>query len=97
MVILHVRHSFPNAAQRDAYYGDLTAAEIISASKAENGCLQYEYFFSADTDNELFLAEIWETEEALEAHHQTPHFKSIPTIAKKYDKTTKVLKYTVVD
>ena len=80
MILLLVRQTFKNKEERDAYYAALTASGIPSASRAEHGNLMYDYFFSADRENEIILIEKWESSDALSFHQNTPHFKAIPAL-----------------
>jgi quinol monooxygenase YgiN len=49
---------------------------LVTASRAEPGCLAFELHHSADQPGDFFLHEIWSGEAALASHRQTPHFRS---------------------
>lgn len=42
---------------------------------AEAGCLEYELYRVKDSEVQFVLSERWLSEEALAAHHETPHMK----------------------
>ena len=54
------------------------------ASRAEEGCLSYEFFVGLSDPNTLLLFQEWETVDALHDHFQTPHMedflKELPNI-----------------
>jgi quinol monooxygenase YgiN len=48
---------------------------LVTASRAEPGCLAFDLHHSADQPGDFFLHEIWSSEAALADHRQTPHFR----------------------
>lgn len=70
-VLLVAGHIRLDPARRDAAIA--AAREVMEATRREPGCVAYT--FSADLgDPGLFhLFEEWESQEALDAHFQTPH------------------------
>jgi quinol monooxygenase YgiN len=48
---------------------------LVTASRAEPGCLAFDLHRSADQPGDFFLHEIWRDEAALADHRQTPHFR----------------------
>ena len=46
-------------------------------SRAEEGCVRYDLSVPTDKDDELFLTEYWRSEEALDVHKQTGHYKRL--------------------
>ena len=47
--------------------------EMSRASEAEDGCLHYRFYRDLEDETLFFLYEMWENEDALKAHFQTPH------------------------
>lgn len=47
--------------------------EMIRASRAEAGCIDYAYAVDLLDANMLRVIERWESREALQEHFQTPH------------------------
>jgi quinol monooxygenase YgiN len=50
--------------------------QLAGPSKAEDGCIMYDVCRSLSDANELLALEEWESQEALDAHMATPHFKA---------------------
>ena len=48
--------------------------ELISCTKEEDGCIAYDLYEAKDGSGEIVLVEVWESQEALDAHMQTEHF-----------------------
>lgn len=55
------------------------------AIRQEEGNLKYEYFFSASDPHTVLLIDIWESQEALDVHHASPHMAEIIKLREKYD------------
>lgn len=55
------------------------AAEIlrslIEPSRKDAGCISYDMHINASDSGEFMFYEKWESQEALDAHMQTPHVK----------------------
>ena len=66
------------------FYEEAKAAGIIEKSRQDEGSLQYDYFFSADKENEILLLERWESKELQEKHGQQPHFAELGKLKEKY-------------
>ncbi|TWU38716.1 putative monooxygenase YcnE [Novipirellula aureliae] len=48
---------------------------MVAESKKEHGCLAYDLYQQTHNPREFSLMERWESEEDLEAHKQSEHFK----------------------
>ena len=49
------------------------ALAMSRASQAEDGCVTYRFYADLEDPNLMLLFEVWESEEALEAHFKTEH------------------------
>jgi quinol monooxygenase YgiN len=49
------------------------AMAMSRASQAEDGCVTYRFYQDLEDPNLMLLFEVWESEEALEAHFKTDH------------------------
>lgn len=48
-------------------------AELVAATRAEEGCIAYEAFESTAVPGTYVTIETWRSQEDLDAHMQTPH------------------------
>ena len=55
--------------------------KLVVASKAEAGCILYELNNCKEIPTQYIIAELWEDEEALNRHKETPHYKYFTHIA----------------
>lgn len=67
------------------FYEAVRKAGIAETTRKEEGNLGYEYYFSADRGNELFLVEKWQDRESQQMHSQRPHLAELRDLKKKYD------------
>lgn len=51
--------------------------ELVEASRTDKGCVAYDLFESTTISDHLMICETWRTEEELEAHMNTEHFKRL--------------------
>ena len=60
------------------------ARKMAEATRAELGCLSYEFYVALSDPNTLLLFQEWESMEALMAHFQTEHMeeflKELPNV-----------------
>ena len=84
MLTIHVFYRAENGEMLREFYEEAKAAGVIEKSRQDEGCLQYDYFFSADRDNEILLLEKWESKELQQKHGQQPHFAELGKLKEKY-------------
>jgi quinol monooxygenase YgiN len=60
------------------------AGAVAPPSRAEGGCLTYNFYEQQPAGNQFLFFEEWANQAALDAHFQTPHFndfvKAIPEL-----------------
>lgn len=72
MIIVTGRVRLKDDADLGAFAG--IAKPMCEASRAEDGCNAYRYAVDLEDDRAVVFHEEWESEEALAAHFQEPHF-----------------------
>jgi quinol monooxygenase YgiN len=60
------------------------AAELVELSRGDKGCVAYDIFASQTIDKHLMICETWQTQEDLDAHMNSAHFKRIVPELQKY-------------
>lgn len=58
---------------REAFIERMKAEGILDAIRHEKGCVKYDYYLSAEDENQLLLLEQWETKEHQQIHIDQPH------------------------
>lgn len=90
MTNFYVTYTLDSREDRDAFYAAVSACGVIEASRKEEGCIRYSYFYPADSENQIFLWEQWESREAQKRHTQQPHFKQLGALKEKYHMETEI-------
>jgi len=49
--------------------------EMIALTKQEDGCIAYDLYEAADGSGGVVMLEMWESQEALDKHMESDHFK----------------------
>lgn len=62
-------------------------------SQLEKGCFTYDIYECVDVEEKLLILETWESEAALAAHQQTPHYKSASPKLRELAKEVKVERF----
>ena len=71
------------------------AQELVSATREEAGCIQYELLQANDDALHFVMQEAWASKEALKAHFETEHFtRIVPLLAGLCTQPPAVEKYT---
>ncbi|MBQ3371436.1 MAG: antibiotic biosynthesis monooxygenase [Mogibacterium sp.] len=93
MEILNVTYKCKEG-MREKFLEAIKAEGLDAASRAEAGNIKYDYYFAADSPDELFLLEKWADDEAIKSHNAEPHFKRLGEIKADYVYETVLERYT---
>lgn len=91
MTNFYVTYTMPDKASRDGYLREANEQGIPQKSRAEEGCIRYDYYYPVDSDNTLFLWEQWESRQHQAVHCETEHFKALGKLKEKYGAETEIL------
>ena len=82
-LILYVKYQAKPGC-RETFVRQIVEKGILTLIRQEPGCLAYDYYFSAQDENELLLIERWQS-----AEHQRVHMQQLRAIKEQYvDSTT---------
>ncbi len=70
---------------------------IVSAIRAEEGNLKYDYFIPMSDRETVLLIDSWRDQEALDAHHASQMMKDLAALREKYDLHMRVERYVSRD
>ncbi|OCG69927.1 hypothetical protein A9G43_10015 [Gilliamella sp. Occ3-1] len=57
---------------------------LVAGSRAEAGCLRYEFNQSIDNSNIFIVIETWASQQAIDFHNTTSHFVEFANFAKEH-------------
>ena len=81
--------------KRAEFFNALNIIEAGKLSKAEPGNIKYEYFYPVDSEDQLFLIEIWKDDAAFSIHINTEHFMKLQSLKEEYVSDVSIEKYTI--
>ena len=76
---------------------EMVKSGVVSAIRAEEGNLRYEYFFPMDDPETVLLIDQWRDQAAVDAHHASPMMAQIAALREKYDLHMKVERFVSDD
>ena len=94
MLTLYVKYTAKPGC-RESYVRSIVEEGILTAIRAEEGCLCYDYYFSAQDENVVLLIEQWESEAHQRVHMQQPHMARLRELKEQYVADTRLGRVTL--
>lgn len=91
-ITVNIYYSGKNGAARH-FAQEMIASGTVAAIRKESGNLRYEYFYPVDDEETVLLIDSWESQAAIDLHHETPMMKKIFELREKYQLHMKVERY----
>ena len=88
---LHVTYTAKPGC-REAFVRKIVTAGILTAIRSEEGCLAYDYYFSAQDENTVLLIERWASEAHQRVHMTQPHMAQLRQIKDEFVDATRLAK-----
>ena len=76
---------------------EMVSFGTVSAIRAEDGNLRYEYFFPMDDPETVLLIDSWRDQQAINGHHASLMMATIAALREKYDLHMKAERYVSDD
>ena len=80
-----------------AFAEEMVRSGVVSAIRAADGNLRYEYFFPMEDPETVLLIDQWRDQKAIDAHHASPMMGQIAALREKYDLHMKVERFVSDD
>ena len=90
-VILHVTYTAKPGC-REQFVRQIVTEGILTAIRGEDGCLAYDYYFSAQDENVVLLVERWESEAHQRVHMQQHHMADLRKLKETYIDSVRLVK-----
>ena len=90
MITVNIYYTGKDGSAR-AFAEEMLRSGTVSAIRAEDGCLLYEYRPEEGPENELHLYEKWVSPEHQKVHMTQPHMKDILAIQDQFAIETKLI------
>lgn len=92
MITINIYYSGTNGNARK-FAEEMISSGIVDEIRAEKGNLKYEYFLPVNDDETILLIDGWESQQAIDIHHESPMMQKIIDLREKYDLSMKVERY----
>ena len=96
MITVNLYYTGLNGSAR-AFAEEMVRSGVVSAIRAEEGNLRYEYFFPMEDPETVLLIDQWRDQAAIDAHHASPMMAQIAALREKYDLHMKVERFASDD
>ncbi len=96
MITANLYYTGTNGSAR-AFAEEMVKSGVVSAIRAEDGNLRYEYFFPMDDSETVLLIDQWRDQTAIDRHHASPMMAQIMALREKYDLHMKVERFVSDD
>lgn len=93
-ILVNVKYAI-RPGKRDEFLEKVIENDIITASRAEPGNYKYEYYKPVNSEDILFLMEMWVSNEAQAAHGKTEHYQRLQSLKKEHVTNVTIEKYSV--
>ena len=96
MITVNLYYTGTNGSAR-AFAEEMVQTGVVTAIRAEDGNLRYEYFFPMNDPETVLLIDQWRDQEAIDVHHASPMMGQIAALREKYDLHMKVERFVSED
>lgn len=91
-ITVNLYYTGKNGAAKE-FVREMISSGTVQAIKEESGNLKYDYFIKIDEPDTVLLIDSWESQEAIDIHHNSPMMKKIIELRDKYDLHMQVERY----
>ena len=92
-ITVNIYYTGENGSARK-FAEEMISSGTVDAIRKEKGNLRYDYFLPIDDEETVLLIDSWESQEAIDIHHDSPMMKTIFELREKYNLHMKVERYT---
>ena len=96
MITVNLYYTGTNGSAR-AFAEEMVQTGVVTAIRAEDGNLRYEYFFPMEDPETVLLIDQWRDQAAIDVHHASPMMAQIAALREKYDLHMKVERFVSDD
>lgn len=82
--------------KREEFFQKVNDMGIVEGSKQEPGNYKYEYYFPKDSEDQLFLMEMWVSPAAQQFHVNTEHYQKLQKLKSEYVTDVHIEKYNII-
>ena len=95
-ITVHIYYTGENGSAK-AFVREMMEQGIVQEIRYEKGNLKYEYFFPLEDEETVLLIDSWQSQEAIDLHHDSKVMEKITELRLKYHLHMKVERYVLDD
>lgn len=95
-ITVHLYYTGSNGSARK-FAEEMVSSGTVSAIRAEDGNLQYDYFYAMDNPETLLLIDSWRDQASIDRHHASVMMQTILALREKYDLHMRVERFLSED
>lgn len=95
-ITVHIYYTGENGSAK-AFVREMMEQGIVQEIRNEKGNLKYEYFFPLEDEETVLLIDSWQSQEAIDLHHDSKVMEKITELRLKYHLHMKVERYVLDD
>lgn len=95
-ITVHIYYTGENGSAK-AFVREMMEQGIVQEIRNEKGNLKYEYFFPLEDEETVLLIDSWQSQEAIDLHHDSKIMEKITELRLKYHLHMKVERYVLDD
>ena len=80
---------------RGTFVRQIVMEGIADTIRREEGCIRYDYYFSAQQEDKILLVEQWQTQAHQRIHLQQPHMARLRELKEQYVSDTRLSRVTL--
>ena len=96
MITVNLRYTGKNGSAK-AFADEMISSGTVAKIRAEKGNVRYEYYIPYEDSETILLIDVWENQEAIDLHHQSPMMETIAKLREKYDLHMTVERYVSLE
>lgn len=93
-ITVHIYYTGENGSAK-AFVREMMEQGIVQEIRNEKGNLKYEYFFPLEDEETVLLIDSWQSQEAIDLHHDSKVMEKITELRLKYHLHMKVERYVL--
>jgi len=95
MITIIIKYTGKNGSAKE-FANEMISSGLVCQIRSEEGNLRYQYLYSLEDKESVYLIDSWVDQKALDIHHSLPLMKEISKLREKYDLHMVVEKYSEI-
>ncbi len=91
-ITVNLYYTGKNGAAKE-FVREMISSGIVQAIREETGNLKYDYFVKMDDPDTVLFVDSWESQAAIDLHHNSPMMNKIIELRDKYDLHMRIERY----